>query len=208
MNEITNTFWRYFWDTVRSLQTSLGLPLLIILVLMPFIIVCILLLIFVVALNENSLPVGNSQPTNLIAQTEQTGLDLEEVNRATISNLAKPSAIQVTAEIANTPAERSRGLMFRQELAADKGMLFIFPRAQSVEFWMKDTQLSLDIIFISADKRIINIAKQAKPLVTDKTYPSNGQVLYVLEVNAGFTDQNNYSIGDQLDIKFKQEKIS
>jgi hypothetical protein len=128
-----------------------------------------------------------------------------QVETATIVNTSAGSNdIIITAEIADTAEERAQGLMFRESLPPDRGMLFIFEQPQQVSFWMKDTFISLDIIFIDEDFQIVNIARETEPLQTNQLYPSDGEVLYVLEVNAGFSDEYNYSVGDELEIIFPQ----
>jgi hypothetical protein len=128
-----------------------------------------------------------------------------QVETATVVNTSAGSNdIVITAEIADTAEERAQGLMFRESLPPDRGMLFIFEQPQQVSFWMKDTFISLDIIFIDEDFQIVNIARETEPLQTNQLYPSDGEVLYVLEVNAGFSDEYNYSVGDELEIIFPQ----
>ena len=86
--------------------------------------------------------------------------------------------------VADNDARRERGLMFVEQLADDAGMLFIYPEPQPVAIWMKNTPLSLDILFVRADGRVHRIAENATPQSTD-TIPSNGMVLAVIELKAG-----------------------
>ena len=96
------------------------------------------------------------------------------------------SGVQVfSVEIADTEAAREKGLMFRKSLPPGQGMLFDFHREAPVGFWMKNTYIPLDMIFIRGDGRIANIAENAKPL-SETVIPSDGPVLAVLEV-AGAT---------------------
>lgn len=90
-------------------------------------------------------------------------------------------------EIADNEADRERGLMFRTRLAADHGMLFIYPDARIRNFWMKNTLIPLDILFFDADKRLINISANTPPCKTADcpTYASSAPAKYVLELNAG-----------------------
>jgi len=87
-------------------------------------------------------------------------------------------------EIADNDAEREQGLMYRRSMAADHGMLFDFNPPQPVSFWMHNTFLPLDLIFIGADGRILNIAANATPF-SDDNIPSAGPARGVLELNAG-----------------------
>ena len=95
-----------------------------------------------------------------------------------------------------TDAERERGLMDRKSMAADHGMLFDFrPRDQPVMFWMKDTLIPLDMIFIGHDGRVVSIKHDAKPM--DETIiKSGGPTTAVLEVNAGVADKMAAKVGD------------
>ena len=109
--------------------------------------------------------------------------------------------ISVSVEIADNPYSWSKGLMFRKSLSADSGMLFVFPDEKPRAFWMKNTLIPLDMIFISADKRIVSIQKNAVPCKTFvcPSYVSEGKAMYVLEVNAGFVDAHAISAGDQVE---------
>jgi len=70
-------------------------------------------------------------------------------------------------EIADTPAKRELGLQYRRELAADRGMIFLFPREAEQTFWMKNTPIPLDMIFIASDFKIVGIAEEAVPFSLD-----------------------------------------
>ncbi len=89
-----------------------------------------------------------------------------------------------TVQLANTDSERSIGLMYRREMATDHGMLFDMGTAQQAHFWMKNTYLPLDIIFIRTDGRISNI-EQGVPMQLSPPVLSKGRILGVLELNAG-----------------------
>lgn len=89
-----------------------------------------------------------------------------------------------TVWIAADDASRERGLMFVRQMPADHGMLFLFERPQFAAFWMKNTYLSLDLVFISADGRVVNLAPDARPLSEDPI-PSSAPVKAVLELLAG-----------------------
>ena len=108
----------------------------------------------------------------------------------------------IQAEIADTYSERAKGLMFRKELAEGKGMLFVFENEQQVSFWMKNTLIPLDLIFIDKDFKIVDI-KQDFQLCQKEvcpTYSPKKTVKYVLEVNSGFIQENGVKIGDKLEI--------
>lgn len=98
-------------------------------------------------------------------------------------------------EIVVSNEERARGLMYREEMQANQGMLFIFETSDFQSFWMKNTYLSLDMIFINEDMKIVHIAKNTKPFSEEYVMPEQLSQ-YVLEVNAGMSDQLNITIGD------------
>lgn len=100
-------------------------------------------------------------------------------------------------EIADTPREREYGLMCRRALAPDRGMLFIFPSSGPQAFWMRNTLIPLDIIYIGADGRVVSISRNARPL--DETpLPSAGDARAVLELAAGRAAQIGLLPGDRL----------
>lgn len=103
----------------------------------------------------------------------------------------------VHAEIADTPQAREHGLMGRKALCEDCGMLFVFPEAKPYQFWMKNTPLPLDIAFIGADGRIINIA--AMQPYTTTPHGADGDALYALEMNQGWFARHHIKSGDSMD---------
>ena len=100
-------------------------------------------------------------------------------------------------ELAKTPAERARGLMFRESLADDHGMLFDFGRPQPVTMWMRNTLIPLDILFIRSDGLISRIARDAQPL-SDRIVESGGPVRAVLELRGGITAERDIEPGDRI----------
>jgi uncharacterized membrane protein (UPF0127 family) len=112
--------------------------------------------------------------------------------------IASKSGVYVFAvEIADTEEKRAKGLMFRRELPEGRGMLFDFHREQEVSFWMENTYIPLDIIFIQGNGRILRIAENTEPLST-KIIPSGGPVRGVLEVAGGTTRKLGISTGDHV----------
>lgn len=104
-------------------------------------------------------------------------------------------------EIADNEAAREHGLMDRRKMASDHGMLFEFPERGPVTFWMKDTYLSLDMIFIDSDGTVQNVVARAKPLSED-LIPSGGPVTGVLELNAGQAAAIGAKPGDKVKFPF------
>ena len=102
----------------------------------------------------------------------------------------------VHADIADTPQSREHGLMQRDHLCANCGMLFVFEKAGRYRFWMKDTPLPLSIAFIAADGSIINIAEM-QPYTTD-SHGAEGEALYALEMNRSWFAGNGIKPGDKV----------
>jgi uncharacterized membrane protein (UPF0127 family) len=108
----------------------------------------------------------------------------------------------VRAELADTTERRAKGLMFRDALAKDRGMLFTFPKAEHWTFWMKNTRIALDIIWLDGSKKIVHIERNVPGCSrTDDgcpQYSPNEEALYVLEVAAGVADGLKLQRGSQL----------
>jgi uncharacterized membrane protein (UPF0127 family) len=100
-------------------------------------------------------------------------------------------------ELAVTSAERAQGLMFRESLADDQGMLFDFGAAKPVAMWMRNTYIPLDIVFIRADGSIGRIAENAEPL-SDAVIDSGEPVSAVLELRGGLTSERGIEVGDRV----------
>ncbi|MES0808689.1 DUF192 domain-containing protein [Roseibium sp. SCPC15] len=100
-------------------------------------------------------------------------------------------------EVAATDIERARGLMFREEMAADHGMLFIFEGEGERFFWMKNTPLPLDIIYIDNTGQIVSIAADTTPF-SEAVIPSGKPARFVLEVNAGIAEKLEIKVGDRI----------
>lgn len=106
----------------------------------------------------------------------------------------------VKVEVADTSTTRQIGLMYRKHLASDAGMLFIFPKALPVRFWMKNTEIPLDMIFADGKRRIIGIVANAAPY-SESLLAVEGDSKYVLEVNAGFCKRYRVRPGDYLEFR-------
>ena len=100
-------------------------------------------------------------------------------------------------EVMRTPAELERGLMYRRYMPADRGMLFDFGVEQPVTFWMKNTYLPLDMIFIAQDGRVVGIKANAEPM-SERLIPSGAPTYGVLEVNAGTAARVGLKTGDSV----------
>ena len=100
-----------------------------------------------------------------------------------------------TVEIADNQRSRAKGLMFRKEMASDVGMLFLFPQQKMLSFWMKDTPLPLDIIFVDRKGEVVHIARDTEPFSL-KPISSQLPALGALEVNAGTSVALSLNVGD------------
>jgi uncharacterized membrane protein (UPF0127 family) len=111
-----------------------------------------------------------------------------------------PDRTHVRAELAATEAERERGLMHRTSLGDLDGMLFVFDAPGLHPFWMKDTLIPLDMLWIDAAGKVVSIAESVPPCKTPEcpTYPPRAAASYVLELNAGFAKKHAVRVGDTL----------
>ncbi|MBV7269958.1 DUF192 domain-containing protein [Winogradskyella luteola] len=100
-------------------------------------------------------------------------------------------------EIADNEYETQTGLMYRAKLESNHGMLFIFPNVQMRSFYMKNTKIPLDIIYIDENKSIVSFQKNAKPF-DETSLPSEAPAQYVLEINAGLSDEWQLEVGDKV----------
>jgi uncharacterized protein len=134
------------------------------------------------------------------AQSESTAPAAEQAQTLPVETLTIDTADgsrRFQVEIADDEAERARGLMFRRQMAANHGMLFDFDPPERVSFWMRNTHLPLDIIFIGADGLILNIAENTTPY-SDAGIPSRGTARGVLELNAGRARELGIAAGDRV----------
>ena len=105
-----------------------------------------------------------------------------------------------SVEVATTPREQALGLMFRDSMPEDHGMLFMFPSAITRHFWMKNTRIPLDIFYFDENRRLVSVAQNAKPcrVANCPAYPSTGPAMYVLELNAGKAAELSVQPGEEL----------
>ena len=116
----------------------------------------------------------------------------------TFRNEAGDFISKIDIEIADDNEERAQGLMYRSKLGQNQGMLFIFPYETRQSFWMRNTILPLDIIFVNKEKEIVKIHRNTKPFDESVSYPSEKPAIYVVEVNAGYTEKHNINEGDKI----------
>ena len=109
----------------------------------------------------------------------------------------------IDVEIATSDSAWARGLMDRRSLTLEQGMLFLFPEAEMKSFWMKNTPIPLDIMFVASDSQIVNIAKRTPPL-SENQIRSTGPAQYVVEVRGGFSDR--FGITDSTRIRWQRSE--
>lgn len=103
----------------------------------------------------------------------------------------------IDIEIAETPQKRETGLMGRPTLGERQGMLFIFEEEQDLAFWMMNTMIPLDMVFVNGQNEIVTIHSHTKPFSTD-SYPATRPGRYVVEVNAGYCEEHGIRVGDKI----------
>ena len=121
----------------------------------------------------------------------------QQAVREALSIVTDTGEHRFQVEIADDPRERAVGLMFRRAMSADAGMLFDFMEEQPASFWMRNTYIPLDMIFIKADGTIDSIGERTTPL-SEKSVPSKGPVRFVLEINGGLSDRLGIEPGDRV----------
>ncbi len=107
---------------------------------------------------------------------------------------------KIEIELATDDQKRTQGLMYRSNMGANQGMLFIFERQGPQAFWMENTKIPLDILYIDKDLKIVSISKNTIPF-SRESIPSKAPAQYVLEVNAGYTDAYKINEGDYISYK-------
>ena len=111
-------------------------------------------------------------------------------------------------EVADTNESRALGLMFREQMDDGAGMLFIFPDTQRRAFWMKNTLIALDILYFDQNRKLVSISENTPPCKNTTTrcpsYPSAQPAKYVLEINAGLSEEYGFKTGDELHIQLKK----
>lgn len=156
------------------------------------VIIAILLAVALLIINPN--PYKNPEPK----PNKTTGPVFKKEGELTIYKTGvNNSELNIDIEIADNNFERAQGLMYRRTLGKNKGMFFIMESEETQSFWMKNTYISLDIIYLNRDQKINSIHKYTQPM-SEAPVLSSGKAKYVLEVDAGFCDTHGISIGDSI----------
>ncbi len=119
--------------------------------------------------------------------------DISEVKQLQIGDKT------INLELSITTEEKAQGLSGRKNLPADTGMLFVFEKEGNYHFWMKDMKFAIDMIWIGQNLRVTEIKKDAKPNSYPQVFGGQVKSLYVLEVPAGFSTENNIKVGDKVE---------
>jgi uncharacterized membrane protein (UPF0127 family) len=108
-----------------------------------------------------------------------------------------------TVELAESSEQQALGLMFRDSLPDDHGMLFLFPGEAKRSFWMKNTRIALDIFYFDKELKLVSVSENVQPCRTPRCpgYPSTGPAKYVLELNAGKAAELGVQVGDVLGLQ-------
>jgi uncharacterized membrane protein (UPF0127 family) len=120
-----------------------------------------------------------------------------------LTQVTFPNGVKINAETMRSNVELMRGLMFRESLAPGRGMLFIHPKEDTFRYWMYQTKIPLDMIWMDNDRRIVEMSLDTPPCGSSAkdcpNYGGNFKSRYVLEVNAGIARKNGLKTGDTLD---------
>ncbi|WP_054851650.1 DUF192 domain-containing protein [Olleya sp. ITB9] len=130
---------------------------------------------------------------------EPTKVDFKKEGELTIFKGTTDTIVKVfNIEIAKSDYEIQTGLMYRDSMKDDQGMLFVFPEVRERSFYMKNTRIALDLIFFDHNKRIVSFQENAKPM-DETSLPSNTPAQFVLELNAGMAQKLLLDVGDKMD---------
>jgi uncharacterized protein len=134
-----------------------------------------------------------SKPAAAAAQPKKLGTPQPQLPLGTVVLETPPRApLTLKVEVASTDAQRQTGMMFREQLGDEEGMLFVFPSERRNSFWMHNTLIPLDMVFIDSEWKVVGIVERAEPLTDDpRGVPKMSQ--YVLEVNGGFAARHGLS---------------
>lgn len=133
----------------------------------------------------------------LVACAAWAAAALERFDTAPLTIETAERSITLTVELADSGAQKAQGLMFRRTLAEDHGMLFDYGAPKTIRMWMRNTFIPLDMIFIGADGRVVDIAERTTPM-SERIIASRAPARAVLEVNGGAADRWGVAVGDRV----------
>ena len=147
------------------------------------------------------LPRFFSNESNRVQEIEIAPQDIDFTRDGELSIFKNDSLIQtIEVEFAKNDEERALGLMYRSSMDEHQGMWFIFPEEAPRSFYMRNTEIPLDIIYLDKDKKVVSIAKNARPY-DETSLPSERPAMYVLEINGGLSDKWGIEKGDRMEVK-------
>ncbi|MDO5104728.1 DUF192 domain-containing protein [Capnocytophaga sp.] len=145
--------------------------------------------------------VSNENQSITYQEVEIKAPEIEFTKEAEVSIFKGDNLLKtIDVEFADTPEETALGLMYRKSMQENQGMLFIFSDEEMRSFYMKNTEIPLDIIYLDKDKKVVSIAKNAKPF-DETSLPSEAPAMYVLEINGGLSDKWGIEKGDFIEVK-------
>lgn len=150
---------------------------------------CLLFLIYLVCLQG-----CDTKSTTRKIYGSKKAVSFTQHTEGYLLSAIKDTLSHLKIEIADDEYERARGLMYREKLEEDQAMLFVFDQEAKRSFWMKNTRISLDILFLDEDKRVVDLKKRLAPYSTESTV-SQAPAMYVLEMKAGSIDRLNIARG-------------
>ena len=143
--------------------------------------------------------IANNKGSNLNFITNDTAPSFKKEGELIFLNkVGNDTLAVIDIEIADTDQKTSQGLMYRSSMSENAGMLFFMDRERIQGFWMKNTYIPLDMIFVNSKKEIVTIHPNTTPML-ESSYHSTKPALYVVEVNAGFCHKNNIHEQDRID---------
>ncbi len=136
-------------------------------------------------------------PAQPAAPISAAKVEASHSKRGTVTLTGSQGARKVTVEVVSSPRAVERGLMYRTHLPVDEGMLFLMGEEEVQSFWMHNTLIALDMIFIGKDMKVVGIVENAEPR-TDTSRTINLPSSYVLEVNGGWAAEHGVAAGDRV----------
>lgn len=186
--------------TLKESFDSLGIKKVLLVLLSLAITIFIFIFSLLSSIQNTQIIVNPSSPSSGSNSTSPNILELTDA-ASDLDIHTSSSTHTFKVALATTPETRRKGLMDIKSMDSEEGMFFIFPENQHLSFWMKNTYIPLDIIFIDENFQIIKIYENTKPLDTTIRYKSNSKAKYVLELNAYSTSTKGITEGDRVELK-------
>ncbi|MFK7807157.1 MAG: DUF192 domain-containing protein [Saprospiraceae bacterium] len=150
--------------------------------------------------NNNNNNRSNNNTATLPPTTAPAVPTFKEEGKLTFKKADGTAIREIKLEVADDDKQRAQGMMYRKNIPNDTGMIFLFPEAKPQSFWMRNTYVSLDIIFVDENNKIVNIHENT-PTLTDDQFPSTAPSKYVVEVAGGYTNAYGIKAGDMIEFE-------